>query len=129
MIVSSEIQRGLDIFELLPSSLISQNELDAAKSVRFDYFNTQGQQQFVWAPSFSVARAYVDQLERSSGLAASRLAAVRQALASAERTSGARRRDALNRLASELDGDAGGSMDASRVRMLAGAVRDLAGQS
>ena len=42
-IVSSEIQRGLDIFELVPSAFISKNELEAAKSVHFDYLNAQGQ--------------------------------------------------------------------------------------
>jgi histidinol-phosphate aminotransferase len=34
LIVSSEIARGLDIFELVPSEHLSQNEIDAAKSVR-----------------------------------------------------------------------------------------------
>jgi hypothetical protein len=129
VIVSSEIARGLDIFELTPSALLSQNEIDAAKSVHFDYYNTQGQQRFVWPPSFSLARAYVDQLERSNGLAAGRIAAVRQALTSAERASGGERRDALNRLATELDGDAGSAMDAAKVRTLASAVRDLAAKS
>ena len=33
-IVSSEIARGLDIFELVPSALITQNEIDAAKTVQ-----------------------------------------------------------------------------------------------
>jgi hypothetical protein len=126
VIVSSEISRGLDIVELTPSAFLSQNEIDAAKSVHFDYYNTQGQQQFVWPASFSLARAYVDQLERANGLAAARIAAVRQALASAERASGGGRRDALNRLATELDGDAGNAMDAAKVRTLASAVRELA---
>ncbi len=70
LIVSSEIQRGLDIFELLPSGLITQNEIDAAKTVRFDYLNAQEQRKLVWPPSFAKARAYLDQLERSKGLAA-----------------------------------------------------------
>src|SRR3989442_10140476 len=43
-IVSSEIARGLDIFELQPSAFISQNELDAAKLLHFDYLNAQDQQ-------------------------------------------------------------------------------------
>ena len=70
LIVSSEIARGLDVFELLPSGLISQNELDAAKTVRFDYLNAQEQRKFVWPASFAKARAYLDQLERDNGLAA-----------------------------------------------------------
>ncbi|HKN59057.1 MAG TPA: hypothetical protein VJV97_09405, partial [Gemmatimonadaceae bacterium] len=125
VIVSSEITRGLDIFELAPSALISQNEIDAAKTVHFDYYNTQGQQQFVWPPSFALARAYVDQLERSNGLASNRISAVRQALATAEGGS-ANRQSALSALAAQLDTDAMNSSDAARVRALAAAVRNLA---
>ena len=47
-IVSSEIARGLDILDLEPSALLSENEIDAAKSVHFDEFNTQGQPALVW---------------------------------------------------------------------------------
>jgi hypothetical protein len=129
VIVSSEIVRGLDIFELTPSGFISQNEIDAAKSVVLDYFNTQGQPKFVWPPSFSLTRAYVDQLVRSNGLASARVSAVRQALRSAEKASVVQRRDALLQLATQLDGDAGGAGDAAKVRTLAGAVRDLAAAS
>jgi hypothetical protein len=125
-IVSSEIARGLDIVELVPSGFISQNEIDAAKTVHLDYLNTQGQPKFVWPASFAVARSYVDQLARWNGLGSSRISAIRQSLASAESMSGASRRDALNALASQIDADANGSSDAARVRMLASAVRDLA---
>src|SRR5437660_6635951 len=76
-IYSSEIARGLDVFELTPSPLLSQNEIDAAKLVRFDYLNVQDQQRFVWPARFVVARAYLDQLERSSGLAPGLIAATR----------------------------------------------------
>ncbi|HYH78558.1 MAG TPA: hypothetical protein VEX86_02145 [Longimicrobium sp.] len=125
-IVSSEIARGLDILDLVPSPHLSQNEIDAAKTVRLDYLNTQGQPQFRWAPSFALARAYVDQLERGNGLAAARVATVRQALQRAEAASGAARRTALTTLATQVTGYAAGSSDAAKVRMLAGAVRDLA---
>jgi hypothetical protein len=127
VIVSSEIARGLDIFELVPSGLISQNEIDAAKSVHVDYFNTQDQPKFVWPPSFALARAYVDQLARSNGLATARVSAVRNALGSAEQASGSQRSAALTALATSLDGDAKGSSDAAKVQMLASAVRSLAG--
>ena len=123
VIVSSEITRGLDIFSLKPSAFISQNEIDAAKTIHFDYYNTQGQQKFVWPPSFAVARAYVDQLERSNGLSSGRISAIRQSLAAAE---AGQRQSRLTTLASELDRDAGGSSDASKVRALAAAVRSLA---
>jgi hypothetical protein len=126
VIVSSEIKRGLDIFELVPSPLISQNEIDAAKTVTFDYWNTQEQRKFVWPPSFAMARAFVDQLERSRGLSAARISAVRTALVSAERASGGQRRTALTELATSLNTDAAGSSDQAKVRMLIGAVNDLA---
>ena len=126
IIVSSEIARGLDIFELQPSAYLSQNEIDAAKTVHMDYLNTQGQPKLVWPPSFSLARAYVDQLERSNGLSGARISAVRQALGSAEGASGMRRSDALNQLASQLGADVSGSSDSGRVQWLAAAVRDLA---
>jgi hypothetical protein len=126
VIVSSEITRGLDIFELKPSAFISQNEIDAAKSVHFDYYNTQGQQKLVWPPTFALARAYVDQLERSNALAPAMISSVRQSLASAESASGSQRAGSLNTLAGQLDNAANGSTDASKVRMLAASVRDLA---
>jgi hypothetical protein len=126
VIVSSEIARGLDIYELLPSGLITQNELDAAKTVHYDYLNTQGQQKMVWPPSFALARAYVDQLERSNGLPAARLASVRSALTAAEKLSGASQRTALTQLATQLTTDASGSRDQAKVKLLSAAVTDLA---
>ena len=64
-IVSSEIARGLDVAELTPSEFISQNEIDAAKTVRWSYLNAQGQPQISWPPSFALARSYVDQIGRA----------------------------------------------------------------
>jgi len=125
VMISSEIARGLDIFELVPSGFISRNEIEAAKTVRFDYLNTQGQPKLVWPPSFALARAYLDQLERSGGLTAGRIATVRQALAKAEKASGAARRDGLTRLAGDLDREAIGAADATKVRLVASAVREL----
>ncbi len=129
VIVSSEISRGLDIFELTPSGWLTQNELDAAKSVRFDYLNPQGQPKLVWPPSFALARAYVDQLERSRGLASGRISATRDALADAERAMGSARGESLTRLAGQLDADVSGAGDGAKVRWLARAVRDLAAMS
>ncbi len=126
LIVSSEIARGLDVFELVPSAFLSANEIAAAKSVRLDYLNAQGQPAFVWPATFALARAYVDQLERSKGLSANRIATLRQDLANAENASGAARREALTKLSAALDGEAGSAGDAAKVRMLAGAARDLA---
>jgi len=127
VMVSSEIARGLDIFELTPSRYLSQNEIDAAKSVRLDHLNAQDQPKFVWPASFSLSRAYLDQLERSSGLSAARITAVRNELAGAEKATGAARRTVLNRLAGQLDADARSSSDGAKVRKLAASVRELAG--
>ncbi len=115
VIVSSEIARGLDIYELVPSGLITENELAAAKTVKVDYWNTQDQRKFVWPPSFALARAYLDQLQRSNGLAADRIAAARTTLASAERQSGSKRRAALVQLASTLGAGADSGPDAAKV--------------
>jgi hypothetical protein len=125
-IISSEIVRGLDVLELTPSALISQNEIDAAKTVHFDYLNTQGQPHLVWPPSFALARAYLDQLARSNGLSPARVSAVRGALKSAESESGARRRAALTALGTRVERYSRGAADASKVRTLASAVRELA---
>src|SRR5689334_11237249 len=126
VIVSSETMRGLDVVELTPSAFISKNEIDAAKTVHYDYLNVQGQVRMAWPASFSLARAYLDQLEREHGLDAGRISAARKALAAAEKESGATQQEALAALASELDGEAGAAGDAGKVRVAAGAVRDLA---
>ncbi len=126
VMVSSEIARGLDVMELQPSAFISQNEIDAAKSVKFDYLNAQGQPKLVWPASFALTRAYVDQLERSKGLGGGRVAAVRTALSGAEAATGSARGAALTSLATSLDGDVTKSADAMKVKTLASAVRDLA---
>ena len=128
VLVSSEIARGLDILELAPSPLLTQNEIDAAKTVTFEQFNAQMQPKFVWAPSFPVARAYVDQLQRTGGLSATRLTAVRQSLSRAEQATGGARRTALTTLANQLTREAAGSKDGAKVKMLADVTRELAGR-
>jgi hypothetical protein len=125
LIVNSEIARGLDIYELLPTALLTQNELDAAKTVRFDYLNAQEQRRFVWPPSFAKARAFLDQLERNAGLAPERISAVRTDLASAEKLTGRARQQALKKLAAQVNTDATSAGDRAKVRMLATAVTEL----
>jgi len=125
-IVSSEIARGLDIFELQPSAFISANELEAARSVRFAELNPQEQPKMVWPATFALARAYADQLERSSGIAADRLAAARSDLARAEKLSGSKRSEALTTLATRLHTEARSAKDAPKAHTFASAVGDLA---
>jgi hypothetical protein len=83
-IYGSEIARGLDVFELTPTKFLTQNEIDAAKTVHVASLNVQNQQKIEWPAKLVVAKAYVDQLERSQALPADRIAAVRKAIASAE---------------------------------------------
>jgi hypothetical protein len=125
-LVSSEIARGLDIFELQPSGFISQNEIDAANTVHFNELNAQGQPKLVWPPSFALSRAYLDQLERNSGFAAAKIASTRAALASAEKMSGQARKDALATLAKQLHTDAASASDAPKAHKMAFSVGDLA---
>jgi len=126
VIVSSEIVRGLDILELLPSAFLSQNEIEAARSVSVDHFNAQSQERFIWPPSFALTRAHVDQLERAGGLSGDRIASVRRDLETAERVSGSARYEALTGLAARLDSEASRARDTAKVLKVAGTVRDLA---
>ena len=83
-IYASEIARGLDVFELTPTKFLTQNEIDAAKTVRVDELNVQNQQKVEWPRKLIVAKAYIDQLERAQALPADQIAALRQAIRSAE---------------------------------------------
>jgi hypothetical protein len=128
-IYSSELARGFDVLELLPSDKLSANELAAAKLVHWEEYNPQSQPRIVWPPAFPVVRAYLDQLVRNQGLPAARTTAISNALTAAELQSGAARRTALTRLATETEKDASGAKDAARVRAMAAAIRDLAAAS
>jgi len=121
LIVSSEISRGLDIFELKPSGFLSENEIAAANSVKLSYLNAQGQPTYVWPNTFALARAYVDQLERSKGLSASQIEATRRSLATAEKSSGSAKSSALSALATEL----GKSSSNAKVKKLVDVVKGL----
>jgi hypothetical protein len=79
-IYGSEIARGLDVLELTPTKFLTQNEIDAAKSVRVREFNVQNQQKIEWPRTLVVAKAYIDQLERSQALPADQITTLRQAI-------------------------------------------------
>jgi len=83
-IYGSEIARGLDVFELTPTKFLTQNEIDAAKTVRVSELNVQNQQKIEWPAQLVVAKAYMDQLSRSQALPADRIAALQKAIQSAE---------------------------------------------
>jgi hypothetical protein len=83
-VYASEIARGLDIFKLTPTKFLTQNEIDAAEAVRVAELNVQNQDRIEWPRTLVVAKAYLDQLERSQALPGSRIAALRQAIQNAE---------------------------------------------
>jgi hypothetical protein len=128
-IYSSEMARGLDILELLPTDKLSANELAAAKLVRFTDYNPQSQPKIVWPAAFPVVRSYLDQLVRGSGLATARTTAISSALTAAEKQSGAARARSLVTLATQVDADANGAQDAARVRAMSAAIKALAAAS
>ncbi|MGB8837998.1 MAG: hypothetical protein WCC67_14700 [Candidatus Acidiferrales bacterium] len=122
-IYASEIARGLDIFELTPTKFLTQNEIDAAQAVQVADLNVQDQQKFVWPATLVVAKAYVDQLERSQALPAERITALRTAIEGAETSHMSKGKVAkLRGMAPSLEKDAATAKspsDAKRMQALA----------
>jgi hypothetical protein len=82
----SEISRGLDVFGLTPiAGQLTQNEIDAAREVEVARLNVQHQERYVNAPSFAVARSYVDQLVRADDIDAETLEQVTKFIDRADR--------------------------------------------
>jgi hypothetical protein len=126
-IYGSEIARGIDIFSLLPSEYLSQNELDAALMIHTEELNTQEQQKIVWPAATPVARAYLDQLTRSKGIQPERAKAVKAAIDRADGLRTGKERgaaaalDQLDAVAGQLESDASAASgrDAMRLKALA----------
>jgi hypothetical protein len=85
-VYGSEIARGLDVFKLVPSKFLTQNEIDAARLVQVNELNVQNQQKITWPSHLTVARAYLDQLGRSQALSADRIADLNKAIARAQKS-------------------------------------------
>src|SRR5215813_201710 len=122
-IYGSEIARGLDVFELTPSKFLTQNEIDAAKSVKVSELNVQNQQKLEWPAKLIVARAYLDQLSRSQALPPDKIATLQQAIQSAETSHMSNATLAkLKGMGPSLEKDAGTAKtpaDSKRLRALA----------
>jgi hypothetical protein len=121
-IYGSEIARGLDVFELEPTKFLTQNEIDAAKTVHVSELNVQNQQKIEWPAQLIVAKAYLDQLERSQALQANHIADLRKAIANAETSR--MNKGKLKKLASmapsvDKSADAASPTDAARLHALA----------
>jgi hypothetical protein len=129
-IYGSEIARGLDIFELMPTKLLTQNEIDAAKTVRVSGLNVQNQEKIEWPRKLVIAKAYIDQLERSQALPADRIGTLREAIKTAETARLSRSAVAkLRSLAPSVDQDAGATSnaaDAARLHAVAEIFRSPA---
>jgi 7-keto-8-aminopelargonate synthetase-like enzyme len=84
--------------------------------------NVQNQQKIEWPAQLVVARAYLDQLERSQALPASQIAAVRMAIQTAESSHLSRGQLAkLQSLAQSLKENAGtirSAVDSKRLKAL-----------
>ena len=135
-IYGAEIARGFDVFKLVPSEHLTQNEIDAAGLIRMDEFNAQLQPKIEWPTDVVVARAYLDQLMRSNSIRADRAVAVSTALdrvgnatQSADMTTAATN---LREVAGALEADSreplpsGQDSDRLRMRSLAESIRNLA---
>lgn len=85
-VLGSEIARGFDTMELAETDMMSANEITAAGEVQLDEFNAQMQTMLVNAPSFAVARSYVDQAERAGTLSGAQLDKVTKLIDKAEST-------------------------------------------
>jgi hypothetical protein len=83
-IYASEIARGIDVLELTPTRFLTQNEIDAAKTVRVGELNVQNQQKIEWPAKLVVAKAYADQLLRSQALPPEKIAELQKAIQNAE---------------------------------------------
>jgi len=133
-IYGSEISRGIDIFELKPSEYLTQNEIDAAALIRWEEFNPQMQPKVTYPAVAVVAKAYIDQLNRSKAIAADRAQAVTGAMDRAEALRTPRDRGAaeaaaeLTRLAGQLDADAARATgrDQARLRALSDTLKTRA---
>ena len=125
-IYGAEISRGIDVFRLLPSEYLSENEIAAANLVRFEEFNSQNQPRYVWPPSFVVAKAYLDQLVRGKAIDGPRATTLRAALDRGDTRAGrsAASLDELNTLAADLRRDAAApnAADAKRYKAMAEAI-------
>jgi hypothetical protein len=133
-IYGAEISRGVDLFRLVPTQHLSQNEIDAAIQVRAAEFNAQNQPRIKWPASSSVAKAYLDQLGRTNGISAERAKAVRDSLSKVDELRTGKERDASARLdaltavATQVEADAKtkSGRDAMRLTALADTLKGRA---
>ena len=129
-IYGTEIARGLDVFALVPSEYLSVNEVVAALLAdQGGRFNAQQQFRVTWPAEPVIARAYIDQLERSEALSDAQVADFSAVLDRSASQLDARAPDEalaaeLESLAAAVDDDSG---DAITIRRRAGLAETLSG--
>ena len=89
--------------------------------------NAQGQPKIVWPASFALSRAYSISSSARTGSPRRRSPRIARRLKSAEKASGSARSTALTQLATQINADASGSSDATKVQKLSASVKALAG--
>jgi len=128
-IYASEIARGLDVLELTPTKDLTQNEIDAAKSVQLAVLNVQNQPKYEWPNNLVIAKSYLDQLSRSQALPADRLAKLQKGIDAAEGSHLNKKKVAsLKKMGPYLDKSAAkakSSADSMRMRALADVLKNL----
>ncbi len=99
--------------------------------VHLDEVNTQEQGKFVYPAASPVAKAYLDQLNRTHGIQAQRASAIRAALDKADEIKSSKDKNAaavsgqLDELAKQVDADASSATgrDQMRLKALADTLR------
>jgi hypothetical protein len=118
-IYGSEIARGLDVFKLVPSKFLTQNEIDAANLIQFNELNVQNQPRIRWPAQLTVARAYLDQLQRSKALPDERIAALDKAILHTENSHlGKKDLARLHTMAASVETDASSATDPTDAKRL-----------
>ena len=123
-IYGTEIARGLDVFALNPSDYLTENEIAAASLQEANLtVNAQTQVQAVWPAVPVVARAYIDQLQRSNVISNDQLQQLDSVLSEAERAFSSNSSDRslasqLNELAENLEEQGNDISGRSRARYL-----------
>ena len=130
-IYGTEIARGMDIFKLVPSEFLTENEVAAAELAdEGSVFNPQTQFPVVWPDVPVVAHAYIDQLNRNGALTDSQNAGLASALGRADLLLNSGRSDEdlasdLSSLAAGL-GDDGDQQTQKRREALADTLNGIA---
>jgi len=121
----------MDIFKLVPTPYLSQNEIDAATQWRVTEFNAQNQPLVKYEPTAAVAKSYLDQLNRTKGISAERARAVSDGLTKVDDLRTGKERNAaatlaaLDAVADQLAADAktAKGRDAMRLQALSDTLK------